>query len=112
MIIDLVGENGTILMNTESAKLSRLEIKKIWAGKNSQFVFQINAPTGRGIIAEFFRRRKGTIRSYHPFYNAAAYGKKAKDMKVVIEEFTTLQEEYDYKVENPELDEVINKKIN
>ena len=35
------------------------------------------------------------------------YGKKAKEMKVVIEDFTALQEEYEYKVNNPESDEEV-----
>ena len=39
--------------------------------------------------------------------SSSKYGKKAKEMKVVIEEFTALQEEYEYKVSNPELDEEV-----
>jgi len=39
--------------------------------------------------------------------SSSSYGKKAKDMKVVIEEFTTLQEEYEYRFENPELEEEV-----
>ena len=39
--------------------------------------------------------------------SSSKYGKKAKDMKVVIEQFTALQEEYEYRIENPESEEVV-----
>ena len=37
--------------------------------------------------------------------SSSKYGKKAKDMKVVIENFSALQEEYEYKIEHPESNE-------
>ena len=37
--------------------------------------------------------------------SSSKYGKKAKDMKVVIEQFTALQEEYEFRIENPESEE-------
>lgn len=39
--------------------------------------------------------------------SSSKYGKKAKDMKVVIEEFTALQEEYQYRIENSESEVVV-----
>ena len=39
--------------------------------------------------------------------SSSKYGKKAKDMKVVIEQFTTLQEEYEYRIENLKSEEVV-----
>ena len=39
--------------------------------------------------------------------SSSRYGKKAKDMKVVIEQFTGLQEEYEYRIKNPESEESV-----
>jgi hypothetical protein len=39
--------------------------------------------------------------------SSSKYGKKAKDMKVVIEQFTALQEEYEYRIENLESEVVV-----
>jgi len=77
MVFEIIGVDGTIIMNTESG-LSQIAIAKIWAGVESDYIFNIKMHTGRGLIAELLRRKKGGIRSCYPFYNATAFGKNAE----------------------------------
>ena len=78
-LIDIVGPEGTILMNTDSLAM---ELKrKIWTNDSDAFVFDYaRSPSRRGLLSELFRRRKDTIRSLHPWYNVTGWGKRAQEL--------------------------------
>lgn len=80
MVMDLVGKEGTILMNTDS--LSRDILYSIWEKtENDSAVFNYaKSPSIRGIISEIFRRRSDVIRSVHPMCNVAGWGKYANEL--------------------------------
>jgi aminoglycoside N3'-acetyltransferase len=81
LLVDVVGSEGTIVMNTDS--LTRADVRRAWAGlidpDRPLFDFR-TAPTNRGLIAELFRRRRGVVRSVHPWYNMAALGPRADEL--------------------------------
>jgi aminoglycoside N3'-acetyltransferase len=80
MFMDLVGDEGTIIMNTDS--LSRDVVTRIWAGSHGpDTIFDYTRlPSHRGLISDIFRKRADVIRSVHPWYNVTAWGKHAKEM--------------------------------
>jgi aminoglycoside N3'-acetyltransferase len=78
-LIDIVGPDGTILMNTDSIPMETK--REIWTNNSDAFVFDYaRSPSRRGLLSELFRRRKDTIRSLHPWYNITAWGKRAQEL--------------------------------
>lgn len=75
-LLDVVGKNGTIMMNTYTLGLSRLS--KINSGKVSYVFDSKSTPCNTGIVPEKLRKRKGAIRSKHPNNSVTAIGKFAK----------------------------------
>lgn len=68
-LIESVGNKGTLLMPA----LSYETVTK------NQPIFKVKeTPTCVGALTEFFRNRKGTIRSLHPTHSIAAFGKNAQ----------------------------------
>lgn len=68
-LIESIGGNGTLLMPA----LSYETVTK------NQPVFNVNkTPSCVGALTEYFRQRKGTLRSLHPTHSISSYGKKAK----------------------------------
>ena len=58
---------GTLIVSTASDSLC-----------NTKIHFDpVNTPSERGILMEFIRKQKGTVRSYHPFMSYTAIGAKA-----------------------------------
>lgn len=74
MLIELVGENGTLLMPTDAPG------RPIICSKKGYIFNYKKTLSSRGLITELFRRRPDVIRSVHPFYNVSAWGKKSKDL--------------------------------
>lgn len=73
-LIEIVGKDGTILMNTDS-------VKRAYAFYLTGAVFDsARMPSRRGLISEVFRRTPGAMRSVHPWYNVTAWGKHAEDL--------------------------------
>lgn len=78
-LIDIVGPNGTILMNTDAMPSEAK--RNIWANNPDAFIFDYaRSPSKRGLLSELFRRRKDTIRSLHPWYNITAWGKRSEEL--------------------------------
>ena len=73
MLIDLVGQEGTILMPTDPKGYPDIR-----STNNEIFNFKKD-PSSRGLITEIFRRRPDTIRSIHPHYNLTAWGAEANE---------------------------------
>jgi aminoglycoside N3'-acetyltransferase len=74
VLIELIGPDGTLLMNTDS-------IKNAWVYSLRNEIFDYaKAPSRRGLISEIFRRKKGAIRSVNPSYNVTGWGKHAEDL--------------------------------
>ncbi len=79
MLIQLVGENGSIFMPTEG--IDRNSRSKLIYGNPGNYYFNYKrALSTRGIITEIFRRRKDTIRSQFPIFNVTGWGKYAKEV--------------------------------
>jgi aminoglycoside N3'-acetyltransferase len=71
MLLQLLGSEGTLLMNTDS-------IKNVFVQLHEKTVFDYaREPSRRGLISERFRRRKDVIRSVHPWYNVTGWGRQA-----------------------------------
>lgn len=74
MLIELVGETGTVLMNTDA-------LASGWDHALSRDVFDyVTWPSRRGLISEVFRRRRDVVRSVHPWYNVTAWGRRAVEL--------------------------------
>ena len=74
MLLDIVGEEGTILFPTYP-KLTSYKFLK------SGQIFDVRrTPTYTGLINEFARRYKGAVRSLHPTKSCVAIGKYAEDL--------------------------------
>ncbi len=68
-LMESIGENGTLLMPALSYETVT----------ENQPVFNLNkTPSCVGALTEYFRQRKGTLRSLHPTHSISAYGKKAE----------------------------------
>ena len=87
-LIEVVGENGTIMMPTQSWKNLDPETGVHWDADESEWdVIRENWPAYNknitptntmGAVAEMFRSWQGSIRSDHPARSVAAWGKHAK----------------------------------
>ena len=71
---EVVGEEGTILTSTYPRQLSSEFLK-------NDLVFDVRkTPSYTGVLSEFFRRTKGTIRSLHPTKSVCAMGPYAYEL--------------------------------
>ena len=87
-LIETVGEEGTIMMPTQSWKNLDPEIGVHWDADEDEWdIIRQNWPAydkkitptnTMGAVAEMFRLWPGTLRSDHPARSVAAYGKYAK----------------------------------
>lgn len=74
MLVELVDESGTLLMNTDA-------LRDGWDHALSREVFDYATwPSRRGLISEVFRRRRDVVRSVHPWYNVTAWGRRAVEL--------------------------------
>jgi len=74
-LVEAVGPDGTVIMNTHS-KCHHL--KKIKSKNHTKYYDPEKSPVTTGYIPEVFRKRKNAIRSLDPVYSVAAIGKKAE----------------------------------
>ncbi len=73
-LIDTVGPDGTVMMNTHTRFFNPAEIRLGW----TDYVFDVSStPCITGAVAEQFRRKQGARRSRHPTFSIAAIGKYA-----------------------------------
>jgi aminoglycoside N3'-acetyltransferase len=74
-LIEAVGPEGTIMMNTYTKVFYTTEVRLGW----TNYVFDPKSTKAwTGIIPETFRQHKNSIRSRHPVNSVAAVGKFAK----------------------------------
>ncbi len=74
-LIDAVGPDGTVMMNTHTIFFNLAEVRLGW----TDYVFDAQTtPCVTGIVAESFRQRKEAFRSRHPTCSIAAIGKHAR----------------------------------
>lgn len=64
----IIGANGTIAFPTFSYSL--INSKKIFSKKDT--------PSETGVLTEYLRKKKGSIRQLHPYSSVTSLGKKAK----------------------------------
>ncbi|RSK29476.1 aminoglycoside N(3)-acetyltransferase [Bacillus sp. HMF5848] len=86
-IMDIIGEEGTIVMPTQTADNSdpadwqRPPVPETWWSiiRNEMPAYhpQVTPSRGMGVIVETFRTMPGVKRSNHPMYSFAAWGKFA-----------------------------------
>jgi len=85
-LLEVVGEEGTIVMPTHSNNLVRMELSPEEKAAGVLWLFKIlpydpkETPCTTGIIPETFRKRPGVVRSLHPVHSIAAIGPKAKEI--------------------------------
>jgi len=85
-LLEVVGEEGTIVMPTHSSNLEKVELSPEEKAAGVSWLFKIlpynpkETPCTTGIIPETFRKRHGAIRSQHPALSIAALGPKAKEI--------------------------------
>ncbi len=75
ILLDEVGEKGTILMPCNQLKVRAEEYL------NSGAVFNVKrTPTVMGLLPELARRHRNAVRSLHPTHSVVAVGKYAKEL--------------------------------
>jgi aminoglycoside 3-N-acetyltransferase len=85
-LLEVVGEEGTIVMSTHSTNLSEDKRAPEEKAIGVAWKFKIlpynpeETPCSTGIIPETFRKRKGAMRSLHPTSSLAAMGARAKEI--------------------------------
>ena len=82
VLLDIVGIEGTVTMNTDSLKPPAGWLQRSVSGKlNSGDIFDYSKdPSRRGLISEVFRTRPDVIRSVYPYYNVTAWGRFAEEL--------------------------------
>lgn len=70
-LFHVLGKQGTLLFPA-------LSFKSVSA--NSPFFDVVETPSCIGALPEYFRQRKGTIRSLHPTHSVSGRGKKAQEL--------------------------------
>jgi len=74
-LVDAVGPDGTVMINTDTKFFNLAEVRLGW----TDYVFDAPiTPCITGIVAEKFRQRKESLRSRHPTCSVAAIGKYAR----------------------------------
>lgn len=71
-LIEVVGEEGNILMPTSPNAVYQLDYIR-----NTPYFDVLNSPSNTGAITEYFRKMEGTKRSLHPTEPVSAYGPKS-----------------------------------
>jgi aminoglycoside N3'-acetyltransferase len=85
-LIEIVGEEGNIVMSTHSANLSEDKRTQEEKAMGVSWLCKIlpydpdTTPVRTGIIPETFRKRKGVFRGSDPSNSVAALGPKAKEL--------------------------------
>jgi len=85
-LLEVVGENGTIVMPTYSANLAKLERTPEEIAMGVLWIYKIlpyypnETPCTTGTIPEAFRKRKGVLRSLHHVFSLAAFGPHAQEI--------------------------------
>ena len=72
VLVRAVGKEGTVVMPTFNYEFCRGVPFNVQKSRSEV-----------GTLSEFFRRERGVVRSRHPIFSVAAYGKKAKDLTAV-----------------------------
>jgi len=85
-LLEVVGENGTIVMPTYSANLAKVERSPKEIEMGVLWIYRIlpydpkETPCTTGAIAETFRKRKGVLRSRHHVFSLSAFGPHAQEI--------------------------------
>jgi aminoglycoside 3-N-acetyltransferase len=85
-LLEIVGEEGNIVMSTHSANLAEIQRTPEEIAMGVSWLFKIlpydpeETPVRTGIIPETFRKRKGVVRGSHPSNSVAAFGPKAREL--------------------------------
>ena len=85
-LLEVVGEEGTVVMPTHSANLERKELSPEEEAIGVLWLLRIlpydpeRTPCTTGMIPETFRKRPGVKRSLHPVFSIAAVGPKAEEI--------------------------------
>jgi aminoglycoside 3-N-acetyltransferase len=74
MFLDITGDTGILMMPTEFVRGYQR------ASAVNEAYSLSNAPSKRGYMTDFFLKWDGVIRSTHPIYNVAVYGKGFDDV--------------------------------
>ena len=73
-LLEAVGPDGTLMMNTYSEYFYRAEVEQGWV----DHVFHVGSTRANtGIVPETFRQRTESVRSRHPTHSVAAAGRHA-----------------------------------
>jgi len=73
-LLETVGPEGTIMMNTHTKAFPISEIR-------TNYTFDCRyTPSWTGLVPETLRKRKDSIRSYHPVCSVVAIGRRAKTL--------------------------------
>src|SRR3989344_8054231 len=72
VLVRAVGKEGTVVMPTFNYEFCRGVPFNVQKSRSEV-----------GTLSEFFRRERSVVRSRHPIFSVAAYGKKAKDLTAV-----------------------------
>ena len=65
-ILDVIGENGTLVVPTYTTQVARYDIDFVWE----------ETPSVLGLFSEFVRTRPNSLRSIHPIHSLTALGAK------------------------------------
>jgi len=85
-LLEVVGEEGTVVMPTHSTNLLPVERTPEEIAMGVAWLYKIlpydpkETPCTTGIIPETFRKRKGAIRGSHPTHSLAAMGPKVEEL--------------------------------
>jgi len=85
-LLEVVGEEGNIVMPTHSANLLEVQRTPEEIAMGVAWLYKIlpynpeETPCTTGTIPETFRRRKGAVRGSHPSHSIAAIGPKAEEL--------------------------------
>jgi len=85
-LLEIVGEEGNIVMSTHSANLVEVQRTPEEIAMGVSWLFRISpydpekTPVRTGIIPETFRKRKDVVRGSHPSNSTAALGPRAREL--------------------------------
>lgn len=85
-LLEVVGEEGTVVMPTYSTNRIMVELEPEEIAAGVSWVCKIlpydlrETSCWTGIVPETFRKRKGVVRSRHPLFSVAAIGPKAGEI--------------------------------
>ncbi len=85
-LLEVVGEEGTVVMPTHSTNLEQVELSPKEKAAGALWLYKIlpydpkETPCTTGMIPETFRKRPGVVRGLHPVFSIAAIGPKAQEI--------------------------------